>query len=77
MTDQERTVTLDAPARANEMLAQVIAGPETAARLGVPVGTVVEGRHVITPLDGSPSTATVVSPDQAATIRQRITGEEV
>lgn len=77
MTEQARTATLDAGSNANEMLAQVIAGPETAARLGVPVGTVVEGRHVITPLDGSPSVATVVSPDEAEMIRQRITGEEV
>lgn len=53
----------------NEMIAQVIAGPETAARLGVPVGTVVEARHAITPTDGSPSpltlAETVISPQAA------------
>lgn len=77
MAELEQTAVVDAPSRANEMVAQVIAGPETAARLGVPVGTVIEGRHVVTPLDGSPSTATVITPEEAATIRQRITGEEV
>lgn len=59
----------------NEMIAQVIAGPETAARLGVPVGTVVEARHAVTPTDGSPSpltlAETVISPDEAELALQR------
>lgn len=49
----------------NEVVARVLAGPETAARLGVAVGTVIEARHTITPLDGSAPLGRVISPDEA------------
>lgn len=67
--------TTDAP-HANELVVEAIAGPETAARLGIPVGAVFQARHVVTPIDGSPSTAEVVDPSTAARIRRRILGEK-
>jgi hypothetical protein len=51
--------------KTTEMFAQVIAGPETAARLGIPVGTVLEGRHV------------VLHPDGRQTGGEPLTGEEI
>lgn len=65
----------DAP-HANELVVEAIAGPETAARLGIPVGSVFEARHVVAPLDGSPSTAEVVDASTAERIRRRILGEK-
>jgi hypothetical protein len=49
----------------DEMIMRVIAGPETAEKLGVPVGTVVEARHVATPKDGSGSVHSFITPAEA------------
>jgi hypothetical protein len=51
VSGHQQESTVETPARTQHMVAQVIAGPETAARLGVPVGSIVEARHVITDLD--------------------------
>lgn len=60
----------------SEIVAELIAGPETAARLGVPVGTVVDARHVITAKDGTQlQEDDVVTPEAAARARRRILGQ--
>lgn len=56
--------------RTHEVIVELIAGPETAARLGVPVGTVVEARHARTAVDGSFTEGGIVTPEEAAVIKQ-------
>lgn len=62
----------------SEMVVELRAGPITAAQLGVPVGTVVQARHVTSPPKGLLARlrhrfrSSVVTPAQAAAARERI-----
>lgn len=66
-----------------EMVVEVRAGAATAAKLGVPVGTVIEARHVVSAPTGffrrflHRFRSSVVTPEQAAAARRRIAGEQV
>lgn len=66
-----------------EMVVELRAGPITAAQLGVPVGTVVAARHVVSAPQGffrrflHRFRSSIVSPDQAVAIRKRIAGEQL
>lgn len=67
----------------SEMVVERRAGPITAAQLGVPVGTVVEARHVTSAPKGFLARlrhrfrSSVVPPAQAAAARRRILGGDV
>lgn len=68
MAHRQTTQAVEAGAKKNEMVMEVIAGPETAKRLGVPEGTVVAARHVAMHADGSQETPvedTQISPAEA------------
>lgn len=68
------------PRSCNEFLGVKIAGPETAAELGVPIGTPIEARHVMQDRATGEQHAFVVSPGVAKAIQERInteTGEGV
>lgn len=54
MADISRQVGLTASPQTWDVGFQVIAGPETAARLGIPVGTVIEERESTTAVATGP-----------------------
>lgn len=70
MAHINKTVESPVENKHNEVIVQGIAGPETAARLGIPVGSVFEARHVVMDsVTGEQLTAVgedIVSPDEAA-----------
>ena len=72
MAELLRTVDDKTLARSNEVVFDVIAGPETAAQLGISVGTIVESRHVVAAVDGSAVADQVITPQESAAISDRI-----
>lgn len=72
MPELLRTVDDQTLARSNEVVFDVIAGPITAAQLGVPVGSIVESRHVVAAVDGATVQDSVITANESAAISERI-----
>jgi hypothetical protein len=51
-----------------EVIIEAIAGPETAARLGIPVGSVFDARHCVSDAEGNQIASDIVTPEEAAAL---------